>query len=89
MNIPIGSTVSSPCANITIQSNGESAFVHDGLYEQVVFGKYRFLSIDARGNNVYHANTNYTTTNDLFLNKDMGNYWKVSATSLWILKCMM
>ena len=84
MSIPIGSTVSSPCAHITIQSIGDSTY--DGWYERNIFGTYRFLSVDARGNNLYHANIQGM---DLFITKDMNNAWAVSTTILYILKCMM
>ena len=85
MTIPIGSALGSTCAYITIQSTGESAYVHGGLYEQEIFGTFRFVSIDARGNNVYHANIEET---DWFITKDMDNLWGVSTIILYILKSM-
>ena len=86
MNIPAGAFLSGPCEHITIQSTGESAYTHDGWYGRNIFGTYRFVSIDARGNNMYHANIQGT---DSFITKDMDNYWMVSNTILYILKCMM
>ena len=75
MNIPTVSTISKPCNEIIIRSNGESSY--DGWYEQFVFGTYRFVSIDARGNNIYHANIQGT---DWFIVKDVDNYWVVFIT---------
>ena len=86
LSIPIGSTLNSPCTHITIQSTGESVYVHDGYYEQYIFGKYRFLSIDARGNNMYHANIQGI---DWFITKDIENDWEVSTIILYVLKCMV
>ena len=86
LSISIGSTLSSPCTHITIQSTGESAYVHDGQYELFIFGKYRFLSVDARGNNMYHANIEGI---DRFITKNMDNNWGVSTTILFIIKCMV
>ena len=77
MSIPIGSTVSSPCAHITIQSIGDSTY--DGWYERNIFGTYRFLSVDARGNNMYHA---FIQGKDWFITKNIRNNWMVSTTIL-------
>ena len=74
LNIPIVSTVNDPCPQMSIQSNGDSKYAHNRWYEQNIFGSYRFASIDARGNNIYYANIRGT---DLFICKDMENYWMV------------
>ena len=79
MTIPPGSIISNPCAHITIQSTGVSAYVHDGHYELFIFGTYRFVSIDARGNNIYHANIQ---GDDWFITKDIENGWIVSVIML-------
>ena len=81
MTIPRCSIIGSPCAHITIQSTGESAYVRRGEYERYIFGTYSFLSIDAGGNNMYHANIQ---GNDLFLTKNMDKNWRVSTTILYI-----
>ena len=86
MNIPPGSILSSPCAHITIQSTGESAYALDGFYERYIFGTYRFVSIDARGNNMYHADSQ---GRDLFITKNMDSHWVVNITILRKLKAMM
>ena len=85
MNIPIGSTASSPCTHISIQSFGDSTY--DGWYERKIFGTYRFLSIDASGNNMYHANIEGI---DRFITKSMDTKnWMVSTTILHRLKSMI
>ena len=84
LSIPIGSTLSKPCIAITIQSTGDSTY--DGWYEQNIFGTYSFISIDASGNNMYHANIQGT---DLFLTKNMDNEWVVNITILRKVKCML
>ena len=71
--------------HITIQSTGESAYALDGGYERYIFGTYRFVSIDARGNSIYHANIQ---GGDWFITKDMENDWMVSTIILCILKYM-
>ena len=78
MNIPPGSALSSPCAHITIQSTGETAYSHGGELGRLIFGTYHFVSIDARSNNMYHA---IIQAADLFIRKDTENYenyWVVS-----------
>ena len=62
-----------------IRSIGESSHVHVGLYDRYIFGTYRFISIDARGNNIYHANIQGM---DWFIVKDVENYWVVRITIL-------
>ena len=74
ITIPIVSTKSNQCRQISIQSNGDSKYVHDGRYEEYIFGAYRFFSTDERGNNIYHANIRGT---DSFIVKTMENYWVV------------
>ena len=72
MHIPTVSTISKPCSDIIIQSIGESTY--DGWYERFIFGTYHFLSIDARGNNIYYANIQGW---DMFIAKDAHNDWLV------------
>ena len=86
MNIKIGSTWSAPCNHITISSIGDSKSVHDGMYEYWIFGTYSFVSTDARGNNMYHANIQGT---DRFITKNMYNYWLVNMTTLYKFKNMV
>ena len=86
MIITVGSTLNTPCTHITIQSIGDSKHVEDGAYERFIFGIYLFLSNDARGNNVYHANMSGT---DMFIRKDTENYWVVSITILHIPNSIM
>ena len=86
MNITLVSTLSTPCTPITIQSIGDSKYVHDGGYQLYLFGTYNFVSIDARGNAIYHANIQGT---DMFLTKNMDNYWVVNITILRKVKCML
>ena len=74
LNITIGSI---PCTHISIQSIGDSTY--DGWYERYVFGTYTFFSIDARGNNMYHATIQGY---DWFITKDMENTWMVNTTIL-------
>ena len=69
--------MSKPCSEIMIRSIGESS--HDGWYERYIFGTYRFVSIGARGNNIYHANIQGT---DQFIVKDVENDWVVLITFL-------
>ena len=78
MNIPIVSTISNQCSQISIQSNGDSKYAHDGWYEEYLFDSYRFVSTDERGNTIYHANIQDT---DRFIVKDMGNDWVVRTAS--------
>ena len=73
MTITIGSTLNTPCTHITIQSIGNSKYVEDGAYERFIFGKYRFVSIDERSNNVYHAAN--IQGDDWFITKNMDNTW--------------
>lgn len=77
MNIIIVSTISKPCSEIIIKSIGESTY--DGWYERFIFGTYRFVSLDARGNNIYYANIKDT---DWFIVKDMENNWVVRIVPL-------
>ena len=86
MTIPPGSALISPCAHIKIESTGESAYVHDGMYRREIFGTYRFVSIDERGNNMYHANIQ---GDDWFITKGMNNFWAVRTRLLYMLKYMM
>ena len=74
MHIPIVSTISNQCSQISIQSNGDSKYVRDGSYEKYVFGAYHFVSTDERGNNIYHANIR---GRDWFIFKTMKNNWAV------------
>ena len=78
MNIPIVSSIGEPCDKISIQSIANSTYARDGWYKRMVFGTYRFASIDARGNNIYYANR----STDLFMHKDMENNWVVCIESL-------
>ena len=78
MNIPVVSTISTPpCSEVIIQSFGETTY--PGWYESLVFGIYRFVSIDVRGNNIYFANIQGT---DSFIFKDMENDWVVRIVPL-------
>ena len=55
-------------------------------YEQFVFGIYRFVLIDARGNSMYHANMQNVPSmpniQDMFIFKDMENNWVVGIANL-------
>ena len=86
MHFPIVSTIKNQCTQISIQSNGDSKYVHDGWYEEYLFGAYRFVSTDERGNNIYHANIRGT---DWFIVKDMENDWVVRTETLQILKTLI
>ena len=86
MNILIGSTLGIPCTHITIQSTGESAYVRGGEIEQYIFGTYRFISTDARGNNIYHAHIQGI---DRFITKNNDNRWVVNITLLSKFKSML
>ena len=79
MYIPTVSTTSKPCSKVMFRSIGESSHVNDGSYERYIFGTYHFVSIDARGNNIYHANIQGT---DQFIVKDVENDWVVLITFL-------
>ena len=79
MNIPIVSTISNQCSQISIQSNGDSKYAHAGFYDEYLFGAYRFASIDSRGNNIYHTNIQ---GEDVFILKNMRNNWVVRNASL-------
>ena len=86
MNTPIESTIRNKCSQISIQSNGDAKYVNGGVYEEYVFGTYSFVSTDARGNNIYHANIK---GQDLFIVKNIENYWVVRTTSLQFFKDLM
>ena len=86
MNIPIASTINNQCSQIAMQSNGDSKYVDDGYYELFLFGAYRFLSTDERGNNIYHANIR---DHDWFIVKKISNNWVVRTSSLQIFKTSM
>ena len=86
MNIPIASTHSTPCTHVTIQSTGDSTLVEYGFYERKIFGTYSFVSIDERGNNIYHAHIQNT---DWFLTKTVEGWWVVSITILYLFTYMM
>ena len=75
INILIVPRINVECAQITIQSNSDSTY--DDWYMQHVFGvfgTYRFVSIDPRGNNIYHANIQGEY---VFICKAMNNNWVV------------
>ena len=84
LNITIGSILGSPCTHIAIQSIGHSTY--DGWYFIYIFGSYSFVSTDARGNNMYHANIQGTNR---FITKNMDNYWVVNITISCIFKYML
>ena len=86
MHFPIVSTINNQCSKISTQSNGDSKYVHDGWYEEYLFGAYRFVSTDERGNNIYHANIRGT---DWFIVKAMINIWVVRTASLQIFKTLV
>ena len=77
MNICVGPPLSISCTHISIQSIGDSTY--DGWYERRVFGTYSFVSIDARGNNIYHAKINGY---DSFVIKDIDDDWVVKISIL-------
>ena len=75
--------MNSRCTLLLVKSNGDPASDH--FYAIHVFGIYSFISVDARGNNMYHAKFH---GDDLFITKDMKNNWAVSVTILQQFKFM-
>ena len=79
-NIATESVIGKTCDQISIQSIGNSATVHDGLYPRLIFGIYQFSSVDERGNNIYQSNFG---KKDLFVYKlHPRNTWVVGSTAL-------
>ena len=77
INITVASTLSEPCSQILIQTADESKYEYDNMTNymyQYIFGVYRFESIDARGNHIYHADVQ---NREFFIYKNAINHWVV------------